>query len=48
MFRVYVEFDNDKKYYYNGNDFIQAIKAQAELVKKYKNQRNVVAIGYEH
>lgn len=48
MTKVYVEFDTEKKIFYNGSDFVQAMRVQAELLKKYKNDKRVRAIGYEH
>lgn len=48
MYKTYIEYrDTGKQYEYEGNDIIKAMRVQAELVKKYKNNNNVVAIGYE-
>ena len=36
-----------KQYFYEGNDIIKAMSTQADLLKKYKNNNDVVSIGYE-
>lgn len=48
MYKTFVEFkDKGKQYFYEGNDIIKAMRTQAELLKKYKSDNDVVAIGYE-
>lgn len=47
MYKTYVEFNNGKQYFYEGDDIIKCMRTQAELIKKYKNNKDVVAIGYE-
>ena len=48
MYKTFVDFrPTGKKYFYEGDDIIKAMRTQAELIKKYKNDDSVVAIGYE-
>ena len=49
MYKTFVEFrTTGKQYFYEGNDIIKAMRKQADLLKQYKNNNDVVAIGYEH
>ena len=48
MYKTFVDFrTKGKQYFYEGNDIIMAMRKQAELLKKYKSDSDVVAIGYE-
>ena len=48
MYKTFVDFRNKgKQYFYEGNDIIKAMRTQAELIKKYKDNSNVESIGYE-
>ena len=48
MYKTFVEFrDTGKQYFYEGEDVIQAMRTQANLIQRFKNNNNVVAIGYE-
>lgn len=48
MYKTFVDFrDKGKQYFYEGNDIAKAMRAQAELIKKYKNNSEVESIGYE-
>ena len=48
MYKTFVDFrDKGKQYFYEGNNIIMAMRKQAELLKKYKNDTNVNGIGYE-
>ena len=48
MYKTFVEFrDKGKQYFYEGDDIIKAMRTQADLIKKYKDQDGVESIGYE-
>lgn len=48
MYKTFVDFrTKGKQYFYEGDDIIKAMRTQAELIKKYKNNSEVEAIGYE-
>ena len=48
MYKTFVEFrPGNRKYFYEGNDIIEAMRVQADLLKKYKNNNEVETIGYE-
>lgn len=48
MYKTFVEFKTRGKiYFYDGDDIIKAMRIQGELLKKYNNNNQVVAIGYE-
>lgn len=48
MYKTFVDFrDKGKQYFYEGNDIIKAMRTQAELLKRYKNDGNVNSVGYE-
>ena len=48
MYKTFVEFrTKGKQYFYEGNDIIKAMRKQAELLKEYKNNSEVITIGYE-
>ena len=48
MYKTFVDFrDKGKQYFYEGNDIIKAMRMQAELLKRYKNDANVEGVGYE-
>lgn len=48
MYKTFVDFKNKgKQYFYEGDSFIEAMRTQAELVKKYKRSGEVDSIGYE-
>lgn len=48
MYKTFVDFrDKGKQYFYVGNDIIKAMRTQAELLKRYKNDANVDGVGYE-
>lgn len=48
MYKTFVDFrTKGKVYFYKGDSIIQAMRTQRELLKKYKDNSEVVAIGYE-
>lgn len=48
MYKVFIEWrDKGKEYYYEGDNIIVALRKQGDLIKQYKNNNNVVSIGYE-
>ena len=48
MYKTFVDFrTKGKQYFYQGDDIIKAMRVQADLLKKYKNNPEVEAIGYE-
>lgn len=48
MYKTFVDFrTKGKQYFYQGDDIIKAMRVQADLLKQYKNNDEVVAIGYE-
>ena len=47
MYKTYVKFGKGKQYFYEGDDIIKCMRVQAELINNYKNNKDVVAIGYE-
>ena len=48
MYKTFIDYrTKGKVYYYEGNDIIKAMRVQAELLKQYKNNNDIVAIGYE-
>lgn len=49
MYKTFVDFRTQgKKYFYEGDNIIMAMRIQAQLIERYKNDNSVVAIGYEH
>ena len=48
MYKTFVDFrTSGKQYFYQGDDIIKVMRVQADLLKKYKNNDEVVAVGYE-
>lgn len=48
MYKTFIEYrDGTKKYFYEGDNIIKAMRKQAELLKKHKNDSEVMTIGYE-
>ena len=48
MYKTFVEYrTTGKRYFYEGDDIIKAMRTQADLIKQYKSNNDVVAIGYE-
>lgn len=49
MYKTFVDFRaKGKVYFYEGDSIIRAMRTQGELIKKYKDNSEVVAIGYEN
>lgn len=48
MYRTFIQFrDGSKKYFYQGDDVIQAVRIQKEIEKRYENNNSVFAFGRE-
>lgn len=49
MYKTFIEYKTGRReYFYEGDDIINAMRVQADLIKKYKNNSDVYSIGYEN